>query len=118
MSNAGKTYYEKHKDRVFKKIYARRKTLVGYLRRLFQVIKYRCNSPNDSKYRWYGGKGVELRFKNSQEFVDYVVNELRVDPRGLTIDRIDNNGHYEKGNIQFITAAENLYKRNHKCQTC
>lgn len=39
------------------------------------------------------------------------MNELKIDPRGLTIDRIDNSGNYEKGNIQFITHKENNQNR-------
>ena len=34
-----------------------------------------------------------------------------VHSRGLTIDRIDNEGHYERGNIQFVTNAVNQSHR-------
>ena len=44
----------------------------------------------------------------------YVIDELRVDPRGLQIDRIDNDGHYEKGNIRFVTCVEN---NNNRCNS-
>lgn len=43
--------------------------------------------------------------------MNYVVDILKVDPRGFDIDRIDNNGHYEKGNIRFVTHKENCNNR-------
>ena len=88
-----------------------RKTVVGCLRICFVSLKHRCNNPNNRAYKHYGGRGIQNKFKNSDDFVDYVVNELRVDPRGLQIDRIDNDGHYEKGNIRFVTAKVNSNNR-------
>lgn len=87
------------------------KTLVGYLRRVFYAMKNRCNNPKNTSYKNYGGRGINCLFKNSQELVNYVINELKIDPRGLTIDRIDNNGNYEYGNIRFVTQAENNKNR-------
>ena len=86
-------------------------TLVGCLRRRFNYMKARCGNPNTINYERYGARGIKVKFKNADEFVDYVINELQVDPRGLQIDRINNNGHYEKGNIRFVTAKVNSNNR-------
>ena len=91
-----------------------RKTLIGYLRKLFVLIKQRCNNPKTSNYKYYGGRGIKCLFKSVDDFVDYVVNALQVDPRGLQIDRIDNDRHYERGNIRFVTPKENSNNRR-KC---
>ena len=85
-------------------------TVGGHLRQVFSAMKRRCNNPNHWNYNRYGGRGIELRF-TSNEFVDYVVNVLKVNPIGLQIDRIDNDGHYEVGNIRFVTAKENCNNR-------
>ena len=87
-----------------------RKTLSGYLRLLYDNIKHRCESPKNKQYRDYGGRGIECLFTR-EEFYDYVLNIMQADPRGLDIDRIDNNGHYEPGNIRFVTHKENCSNR-------
>lgn len=91
-----------------------RKTIRGHLTRVFSDIKQRCTNPDCIIYKYYGGRGIENRFNSSKEFFDYVVNVLKVDPRGLDIDRINNNGHYEKGNIRFVTHKENCNNREKK----
>lgn len=90
------------------------KTLPGYLRKLWYGIRRRCNNPKVSSYKNYGGRGIRNKFNNFKEFYQYIVNELCVDPRGLTIDRIDNDGHYEKGNIRFVSKSENSKNKRKK----
>ena len=65
----------------------------------------------NKSYKNYGGRGIKVKFACFEDFFDYVVNELRADPRGLTIDRIDNDGDYERGNIRFVSQVENLQNR-------
>jgi len=77
----------------------------------------RCNNPRATQYKDYGGRGIKIKFENVQDFYNYVLNVLHIDPRGLTIDRINNNGDYEKGNIRFVSkAVNNRNKRKTKCQ--
>ena len=86
-------------------------TIAGHLYQVFSNIKQRCNNPNNKSYIDYGGRGIKNNFKSLDDFRNYIINELLIDPRGLEIDRIDNNGHYEKGNIRFVTRSENCYNR-------
>ena len=81
-----------------------RKTFTTRLCRLFQDIKQRCDNPKNISYKYYGGRGIKCLFESSDEFIDYIANELQ-------IDRIDNNGHYERGNIRLTTAKENSNNR-------
>lgn len=113
-SKANKKYNQTHKVEIAKCKRDYRKTLVGYLRICFQDIKQRCDNPKHIGYKYYGGRGIQCLFKNANKFVDYVINELKVNPRGLTIDRINNNGHYEPGNIRFVTHKENCNNRRKK----
>lgn len=87
-----------------------RKTLSGYLRFTYNNIKHRCDNPKNKAYKYYGGRGIKCKFTR-EEFIDYILNKLCVDPRGLDVDRINNNGHYEPGNIRLITHKENMQNR-------
>ena len=89
----------------------RRRTIVGYLKLTYSNIKHRCKNPGDKAYKYYGGRGIECRFESVDEFIEYVMNKLNVDPRNLDIDRTNNDGHYEPGNIRFITHKENMNNR-------
>jgi len=119
-NKANKKYYHAHK--VERNEYRKRyyKTVIGCLRARFHCMRRRCANPKDIGYKYYGGRGIKCLFRSSDEFVDYVINVLKIDPRGLQIDRIDNNGHYEPSNIRFTTAKENSNNRrkNNEIQRC
>ncbi len=109
-----KKYRQTHKTQIAAIGREYQRTLIGYIRHLFHQMKQRCNNPKIKCYGRYGGRGIKCLFKSSQEFVDYVINELKIDPRGLQVDRIDNDGNYEPGNIRFVTAKENCNNRKRK----
>ena len=90
-----------------------RNTIKGTLVSKYRDINIRCNNPKNSQYKYYGGRGIKSDFSSSQEFVDFVINELKIDPRGLNIHRIDNNKGYVRGNIEFISSIEH-YKKHDK----
>ena len=106
-----KKYYKEH--RVERSEYARKyySSFNGHLRQVSLGILCRCNNPKNKRYKNYGGRGIEVKFACFEDFFSYVTKELKADSRGLTIDRIDNNGHYEPGNIRFVTRAENNRNR-------
>lgn len=90
------------------------RTLNGYLRHIYAGMNYRCNSIGNLRYKDWGGRGIKNKFESVDGFIDYVVNVLKTDPRGLQVDRIDNNGHYERGNIRFVTSKQNCNNRRKK----
>lgn len=114
LNQQGKKYYQLNRTERLKCDKAYRKTLVGGLRRRFSGIKQRCSNPKNVAYKYYGGRGIKCLFKNANEFIDYIINKLQIDPRGLQVDRIKNNGHYKKGNIRIITAKVNVNNRRKK----
>lgn len=81
----------------------------GKLSRTYHNILQRCNATyGNVNDRQYNGKGIECKFGSAAELFDYVVNVMEVDPRGKVCHRIDNDGHYERGNIEFLTRAEHV----------
>ena len=72
----------------------------------------RCERPASRSYCNYGGRGISVapEWRNdATAFIAWATaNGWR---RGLQIDRIDNNGHYEPSNCRFVTASENIRNR-------
>ena len=68
----------------------------------------RCESPNCRDFRWYGARGISVHPNWRHDFSafrEWALAHGYADH--LTIDRIDNDGHYEPGNCQWISRKEN-----------
>ena len=111
-----KRHYETHKQKHLKEMRQYRNTPEGYLRHIYSDIKRRCsgNSKNP-KDAVYIKRHIQNKFQSSDEFVDYVINKLQIDSRGLQIHRLNSDGHYEKGNIVFLTKKEHqeIHRKRH-----
>jgi hypothetical protein len=76
--------------------------------RAYHHAKDRCNNSKDKGYPYYGGRGIEFRFKSFEEFITHI--GLKPNPR-LSLDRIKNDGHYEIGNVQWATRSQQTKNR-------
>lgn len=73
----------------------------------FCNAKKRCNNPNEIGYANYGGRGIQFLFTSFEEFYA----ELGPRPAGMSVDRIENNGHYAPGNVRWATKREQIHNR-------
>lgn len=80
---------------------------VTALYRTWSSMIQRCTNPNAKNYKWYGARGISVceRWLNSFEAFAADMGER---PDGLSIDRIDNDGNYEPGNVKWSTQSEQV----------
>lgn len=67
-------------------------------------MKSRCSNPRHPKYQSYGARGIKVctRWKSFANFLA----DMGEAPAGLSLDRKNNDGHYEPGNCRWATRAE------------
>lgn len=83
------------------------------LYRIYNNMKTRCQNPLSYGFEWYGGKGISVCKEWAESYEAFRAWALANGYQdNLTIDRIDNNGNYEPGNCQWITASENSKKQH------
>jgi hypothetical protein len=73
----------------------------------FRAAKERCTNPKNKAYKYYGGRGIEFRFVSFEEFFA----EIGLRPDAMSLDRIEVNGHYEKGNVRWATQSQQVQNR-------
>jgi len=74
----------------------------------YSNAKHRCTYPSMWNYCNYGGRGIEFRFTSFEEFLEHLGR--KPSPQH-SLDRIDVNGHYEKGNVRWATRSEQARNR-------
>lgn len=76
----------------------------------------RCKNKNHKDYKWYGGRGIKVcsRWAVFENFLEDMGERLI----GTTIDRINNNKNYYKGNCRWATQKiQHRNKRNNRLIT-
>jgi hypothetical protein len=80
--------------------------------RSWQSMKSRCLYSHERSYRWYGQKGVTICDKWMS--FDGFLEDMGERPEGMTLDRINPFGNYEKNNCRWAdnaTQKSNTRKR-------
>ena len=81
------------------------------LYRVWQSMKNRCFNPNSGDYRNYGGRGIGIHPPWIESFEAFLKYAGPLFVPELSIDRIDNDGDYEPGNIRWATRYEQNQNR-------
>ena len=69
-------------------------------------MKSRCYNPRVPEYKWYGARGIKMCESWKDSFEAFLADVGPKPGRGYSIDRIDNDGDYEPGNVRWATQAE------------
>ncbi len=87
----------------------------SYLYRLWCNIKARTSNPNVESYVYYGKKGIKMHliWQTSYEaFEKDILKEIRHRPSPqYSLNRINNEGNYEPGNINWALSKEQVLNR-------
>lgn len=82
------------------------KKLMPKLYSVWHSMRNRCRLPTHGNYAYYGGRGIRVceAWNDYHVFREWSIrNGYR---NGLTLDRIDVNGHYEPDNCRWRTRSE------------
>lgn len=72
----------------------------------WHAMKGRCLNPKNPAFRYYGGRGITICEEWKNDFLAFY-NHIGERPDSkLSIDRINNDGNYEPGNVRWATAKQ------------
>jgi hypothetical protein len=80
--------------------------------RAWDAMKSRCLNPKSRSYPHYGGRGVKIHPTWVDSYTTFLSDVGRRPSPDMSIDRINNNGNYEPGNVRWATRSQqNANKR-------
>jgi hypothetical protein len=68
-------------------------------------MRCRCRNPNQARFADYGGRGITV-CERWRDFAAFVADVGMPPGPGYSLDRIDNDGNYEPGNVRWATSKE------------
>jgi hypothetical protein len=84
---------------------------------IWSDMRKRCQNPKANNYPNYGGRGISVCERWDKSVVLFV-EDVGPRPDNAELDRIDNNGNYEPGNVRWATRTQNQNnKRNNRTLT-
>jgi|ERR1700748_333927 len=78
---------------------------------IWQGMKTRCLNKNCFAYKDYGGRGIKICNRWLESFEAFYEDMKEGYKKGLTLERKDVNGNYEKSNCIWITRADQANNR-------
>ena len=75
----------------------------------WNMMLQRCTNPNRDKYRLYGGRGITV-CRRWFKFINFL-KDMGEKPTGMTLERKDTNGDYNKDNCTWATKKQQANNR-------
>lgn len=101
---------EKNQWKLYKRYYTLQEKVSG-ARKSFWNAYRRCNYETDPSYKNYGARGIKMLFQSSDELIKDI--GPRPSPK-YTLDRVNNDGNYEVGNVRWGTRRRQAKNRRKK----
>lgn len=82
--------------------------------RVWTGIIFRCSNQKAKSWRYYGGRGIKVCDEWRSDYRAFLRDVGRRPSPELTLDRINNDGNYEPGNVRWATRSQQAYNRRKK----
>ena len=80
----------------------------------WRAMKKRCTNPKVKQWKDYGGRGIQVCTAWADSFEAFIADVGSKPEPHLTLDRIDNNGNYETGNVRWADrTTQSRNRRNY-----
>lgn len=77
----------------------------------WKAMKARCYNVRNKRYANYGGRGIIVCEKWLNSFTDFLQDVGYRPGKEYTLDRINNDGNYEPGNVRWATQTQQQRNR-------
>jgi hypothetical protein len=78
--------------------------------KVWSSMVQRCENPRAPNYKNYGARGITIYARWRDSFETFL-EDMGLPEAGLSLDRIDTDGHYEPSNCRWATDAEQTQNR-------
>jgi len=69
-------------------------------------MNQRCRNPKHARYVDYGGRGISVHPCWVADFSAFLTDVGAAPAKNFSLDRIDNDGNYEPGNVRWLPNGE------------